>query len=78
VGVTFAAFVLEKAFDAAWARFKGAWTRFRDDRRSRQRSDPTFGGVVIRTDDIEVEIRHLGTESNPPISAGSLNWSRIV
>ena len=72
VGVTFAAFLLEKAFDAAWARFRSAWTRFRDDRRSRQCSDPTFGGIVIRTDDIEVEIRRLGTDIEPPDLSGLL------
>jgi hypothetical protein len=66
VGVTFAAFVLEKTFDAAWERFRGAWTRFRDDRRGRQRSDPTFGAIAIRTDDMEVEIRRLDGDIEPP------------
>lgn len=73
IGGSFVGFVLEKVFDAVWERLRSAWTRFRDDRRSRQRSDPTFGRVVIRTDDMEVEIRRLDADIEPPISAGSLS-----
>ncbi len=71
LGGAFTTFVLDKACDAVWARFQQAWARFRDDRHKRERSDPTFGGIVIRTDDIEVEVRHFQPDPEPP-ELGSL------
>jgi hypothetical protein len=72
LGGAFVTFVLDKAFDGVWERFRRGWTRFRDDRRRRHRSDPSFGGIVIRTDDIEVEIRPAFTDADPPDLGGVL------
>lgn len=64
LGGALAEILIEKTFDTVWSRFQQAWAAFRRDRRKRGRFDPEFGRVVVRADDIEVEVNlHLDPQS---------------
>jgi hypothetical protein len=79
LGGALAEFLLEKAFESTWSNVGAAWTRFRKSRQERGRSDPEFGGFIIRADDLEIQVTlHLDPSDRRVLDLMAVIADRLI
>lgn len=70
-GQALASVVLERILESTWIRFRNAWKKYRNKRKTYSDHEPELGSIIIRSDDLEIRI-------NMPIAPENFDLNSLV